>query len=227
MELKLTQNPYFFQKMNVPTCKLQYITDSLLFPKALEFGKVYYKVENNQLVAFKIAMYAVYSKLTTYNKVGISYLVETPGQDAVWVNDFITPDTIVYESKESFVQYQFNGRNNVDLVWKIGRCVFPTLARAAVIGLYGYAWAWDKNTNKPANFFYPNFHHFVVTADEVIGYIPQKNGIYDEVYLTKEECVKTRLEGIEIVEFGDPAIEVNIKFTPTTKVVHTLRFIEE
>jgi hypothetical protein len=52
-------------------------------------------------------------------------------------------------------------------------------------------------------------------------------GCDGEVFLTKEECVASRLDGIEIVEFCDEPIELNITILPNKKVTHTLHFVED
>jgi hypothetical protein len=59
-------------------------------------------------------------------------------------------------------------------------------------------------------------------------YIPAKTcGQFNDVFLNHEDCVKDRLNGMEIVEFADEPMEINIKIYPNTPKVHTLRFIEE
>jgi hypothetical protein len=47
------------------------------------------------------------------------------------------------------------------------------------------------------------------------------------VFVNHEDCVKDRLDGMEIVEFADEPLEINIKIYPNAPKVHTLRFIEE
>ena len=232
MEIKLTKSTDLFESMSAPTCDLTYICDNVLFPRCLHLGVTYYKLLNNKLTAFRVLAYAVYSRLTTYEKVGLSFLVQMPNEKPQWIEDFLDKNTPVFISKEKFLKHQVTGSSNVDLDWYIGRGVFPELARAAVIGFYGRCWSWNNDTNAPKNDFYPRFNHFVVTkhisGNTLFVHINKKTcGVWNEVHLTKEECVKSKIDGIEIVEFADEPVEVNITILPSTKVVHTLRFIEE
>lgn len=228
MNIQLTRNADIFDKYNVPTCDLTSIRDAVKFPRNLRFGTTYYKFYNNKLVAFRILAYAVYSRLTTYEKVGLTFLVQLPNNKPQWIEDFITEKTTIFGSKESFLAHQVRGNADTKLDWNIGRLVFPELARAAVIGFYGRCWSWDNDTNKPHNEFYPRFTHLFITDEGMSVYIPKKTcGQFSDVFISHEDCVKDRLNGMEIVEFADEPLEINIKIYPNTPKVHTLRFIEE
>lgn len=228
MNIQLTRNADIFDKYNVPTCDLTFIRDSVLFPSRLRFGTTYYKYSNGKLVAFRILAYAVYSHLTTYEKIGLSFLVQLPNSDPQWIEDFITENTTIFDSKESFLAHQVYGNADTKLDWEIGRFIFPKLARAAVIGFYGRCWSWNNDTNKPHNDFYPRFKHLFITDEGMSVYIPKKTcGQFNDVFVNHEDCVKDRLDGMEIVEFADEPLEINIKIYPNAPKVHTLRFIEE
>lgn len=228
MNIQLTRNADIFDKYNVPTCDLTSICDAVKFPRLLRFGVTYYKYYNNKLVAFRILAYAVYSRLTTHEEVGLSFLVQLPNSNPQWIKNFITEKTTIFDSKESFLKHQVCGDADTKIDWCIGRIVFPELARAAVIGFYGRCWSWDNDTNRPHNKFYPRFKHFFVTDEGMSVYIPAKTcGQFNDVFLNHEDCVKDRLNGMEIVEFADEPMEINIKIYPNTPKVHTLRFIEE
>lgn len=227
MNIQLTRNADIFDKYNVPTCNLTNIRDAVKFPRFLCFGETLYKYYNEKLVAFRILAYAVYSRLTT-DKVGLSFLVQLPNSKPQWIEDFITEKTIIFDSKESFLAHQVCGNADTKLGWDIGRMVFPELSRAAVIGFYGRCWAWDKNENKPHNEFYPHFTHLLITDEGMLVYISKNTcGQFSDVFLSQEDCVKDRLNGMEIVEFADEPMEINIKIYPNAPKVHTLRFIEE
>ena len=232
MQIKLTQNKDFFKGYNVPKCDLGYISDNeLLFPTELRFGKKYYKVGNgNKLVAFKILAYSVYSHHKYYKEMGLSFLVQLPNSEPQWIEKFITEKTTIFESKEAFFEHQVNGHCSIDLEWRIGRTAFTSLARAAVIGFYGRCWHWSDKTNTPRNDFYPDFEHLLVTKEGMMVCISKKSGIY-ETFLSKEDCVKNKLNGMEIEDFEEEDekedLVINIKITTTKAKVHTLHFIEE
>lgn len=226
MNIQLTQNTEIFNKHNVPTCDLTYICDAVKFPRLLRFGVTYYKYYNNKLVAFRILAYAVYSH--TNERVGLSFLVQLPNSKPQWIEDFITEKTTIFDSKESFLTHQVYGNADTKIDWTIGRVVFSELARAAVIGFYGRCWSWDNDTNKPHNKFYPRFKRLFVTDEGMSVYIPAKTcGQFNDVFINREDCIKEKLNGMEIVEFAEEPMEINIKIYPNAPRVHTLRFIEE
>lgn len=229
MNIQLTQSTEIFHKHNVPTCNLTSITDVLKFPSRLCFGTTYYKYDNNKLIAFRILAYAVHGNLLR-EKIGLSFLVQLPNSELQWIEDFITEKTTIFDSKESFLAHQVYGNADTKLGWEIGRLVFPELARAGVIGFYGRCWVWDNNTNKPINKFYPCFNRLFITDEGMFVCLPTKVTYLTHtlsMFTNQEDCVKDKLNGMEIVEFSEEPMEINIKIYPNAPKVHTLRFIEE
>lgn len=233
MEIKLTQNKEIFNTYNTPKCDLTYISDSdILFPTDLRFGKKYYKLDNTKkLVAFKVFAYAVYSRHTTYKKIGLSFLVQLPNSEPQWIEDFISQRDTIFDSKEAFFEHQVNGKCNIDLEWRIGRTAFSSLARAAVIGFYGKCWYWDTTTHNPQNEFYPRFEHLLVTKDGMSVCISKYTCGFNDTFISKTECVKKILNGMTIEDFEDEDekenLVINIQITTSKPKVHTLHFVEE
>ena len=229
MNIQLTQSTEIFHKYNVPTCNLTSIADVLKFPRRLCFGTTYYKYSDNKLVAFRILAYAVHSNLLG-EKIGLSFLVQLPNSEPQWIKDFITEKTIIFDSKESFLAHQVYGNADTKLGWESGRLVFPELARVAVIGFYGRCWVWSNDANKPTNKFYPCFNRLFITDEGMFVCLPIKVTHLTHsvnMFTNQEDCVKDKLDGMEIVEFSEEPMEINIKIYPNTPKVHTLRFIEE
>lgn len=233
MNYELTQNRAIFNKYNTPKCNLYYIDDNeMLFPTELQFGKKYYKVEKgNKLVAFKILAYAVFTRYISHHEIkGLSYFVQLPNSEPQWIEKFIQSDTAIFESKEAFLNHQVSGNCSIDLKWRIGRTAFTSLARAAVIGFYGKGWRWNTTTNRAHNDFYPRFEHLLVTKEGMKVYITKSGCGYKDVFLTKAECVKNQLNGMEIEDFEEDEkgeVVVNINITTSKAKVHTLHFIED
>ena len=227
MKIELTHSADLFDKLQVPTCELEYITDTFDFPRHLDFNRTYYKLYENKLLAFRILAYAVYSRLTTSQHIGISFLVQFPNEQPRWINDFLGKDSKIFESKEDFLEHQITGDKSVYLDWSCSTYVFRQLKGFNSISFEGKVYAWSNSRNCPTNNFKPTFTRFLVTQDTLFVQIKKYKSGYDKTYFTKEECVRDKIDGIEIVEFAEEPIEMNITILPNTKVTHTLRFIEE
>lgn len=170
MNIQLTKNFEPFDALNTPSCDISFVGDNIRFPRLLQFNRTYYKKIGNKLTAFRILAYAIYSKLTTYEKVCLTYLVQLPNEDPQWEEDFIDQHTCVFNSKEDFMRHQITPCN-INFDWQCGRIVFPTLARAAVIGFYGLCYSWSNSQNRPTNDFYPTFTRFMVVQDTLFVHI--------------------------------------------------------
>jgi hypothetical protein len=226
MKVKITQNHEFFNGMNAPSCNLETIPCNVKFPTHLCTGKIYYCMYDNKLTAFKILAYGVYSTYRHYQHIGISYLVQFPGEEPRWIKDFLKEDTRIFESKEDFLTHQNNGNHNVDLHW-LSNVHLREITHSNAICLVGKCYAWNKTRLMPYNEFLPCILHFMV-IDDTLYICVSKTCSDGKVYLSKEECVADNLNNLDIVEFADePIIEVNVNFATERKVVHTLRFIED
>lgn len=226
MEIKITQNNELFDSMNAPSCDLETIPCSVKFPTHLCMGKIYYGMYDNKLTAFKILAYAVYSTYFHYQHIGVSYLVQFPGEEPRWIKDFLDVNTRIFESKEDFLAHQIKGNYNVDLHW-LSHVHLSEITHSNAICLVGKCYVWNKTRLMPYNEFLPLMLQFMV-IDDTLYIRVSKTYSNDKVYLTKEECVADNLNNLDIVEFADePIIEVKVNFATERKVVHTLRFIED
>lgn len=225
-----TQSLDMFERMGAPTCKENdTITYEREFPSELLFGMTYFIYKNNKLIAFRVLAYAFYSQITTYRKEGLSFLIQTPNEPLKWEKDFLTTNSIVFDSVESFMEHQVSGKGNISLGWRYCTGVFPFLKGYESITLQGKVWKWDERKNCPTNDFHPRLDYFVVKDDDVIvGFDKKRLGT--NYFLTKQDCIKHRCDKLEIIDFDDIS-EVNvfedIKVSHTTKKIHTLRFIED
>lgn len=226
MKIKITQNHELFNSMNAPSCDLTCIPCSVTFPTHLCMGKIYYGMYNNKLTAFKVLAYAVYSTLVYQLHIGVSYLVQFPGEKPKWINDFLKKDTRIFENKEDFLTHQINGRDYVDLHW-LNHGHLREISHNNAISLVGKCYAWNNTRLMPYNEFPPHMLRFMVIDDTLYVCVSKTCGD-GKVYLSKEECVADKLNNLDIVEFSnEPIIEVNVNFATERKVVHTLRFIED
>lgn len=226
MKTTFTQSTKFFESISAPKVHTDHIGDGIQFPRNLKFNRTYYKYEENKLVAFRVLAYAYTCIRQSLDIYGLSFLVQFPNQQPCWENSFLTTKSKIFNSPDDFIKHQTTGNCEVDLYWEIGRCVFSNLAYAAVIGPKGNVWLWSDTYNCPVNTFNASFTHFVVCEQGLFIGIP-KSYCGDKYYLSAEECIKDRLNGLEIVDFAEEPVKITINVLPNTPKIHTLRFIEE
>ena len=145
-----------------------------------------------------------------------------PNEEPRWIDDFLNEKIRIFNSPEEFMKHQTGYDYAVELNWEKGKQVFPNLGYAAVIGLKGKVWQWSETYNSPTDNFSPEFDYFVVCADGLFVGISKQ-----EYYLSAEECVKGKLNGLEIVDFAEEPVKITINVLPNTPKIHTLRFIED
>ena len=233
-DLICTKSLSIFNELNVPSCDLQKIQSGMKFPTKLQFEHIYYTYKNNKLIAFKVLAYCVYSRLTTYEKVGLSFLVQMPNENAQWIEDFLQYDTMIFDSVDSFMSHQVYGNGNVSLGWEKACNVLTEFTTTFYTNtlqcktLEYKLWKWSGIKMYPTNNFIPYFKRCLFYKDSIYVYFPMKSLGGDDCFLSKEECVKSRLNGMEIVDFDEdkPTITINIDIK-TNKKIHTLRFLEE
>lgn len=228
MKTTFTQSTKFFESISAPKIgiKNEFITDSQKFPTKLEFNRTYYMYEDNKLIAFRVLAYAYTCVNSTLDIVELSYLVQLPNQQPCWKNLFLTTKSKVFNSPDDFIKHQSTGNCEIDLNWEIGRATFRDIAYAAVIGTRGNVWSWSNTYNCPVNNFFARFDYFVVCEQGLFIGIPKSYG-GDKYYLSAEECIKDRLNGLEIIDFAEEPVKITINVLPNAPKIHTLRFIEE
>lgn len=230
MNTNLTQSLSVFTSVNAPTCRYDYLKSSFQMPSNLKFNKTYYKYENGRLIAFRVLAYAVVGHVS-YDFIGLSFLVQLPNQQPKWIEKFLTTTTKVFDSKEMFMTYQNNSNCCANLGWTYCSHIYPNLNYAAVIGLRGKVFNWSDSQSCVVQTYSPIFERFMVCEEGTFIYIPRErqccNNTIERYYLSSQECIKDRLNGMEIVEFEDEPYTIKINVLPNTPKVHTLRFIEE
>ena len=224
--LIITKNENVFKTLNTPVFNkdTSSIYMELMFPQNLQFNKTYYTYYKNEITAFRIVAYAVtdeYNYMSSKLTPNLTYLVQFPNQKLIWLVDFLTENTIVCESKEQMIEYPLTNRK-VNLDWYHANNMFPNLAYAAVISVRGQV--WKKMDFTPCNNFHPYIKSFVVMGNDVLVLLDDKN---NEYFLSKEECVKSILDGCVINDFADEPFEIKVNVLPTQKTTYTLRITEE
>lgn len=195
--------------------------------KDFDFDKVYYAIlKDNELSAFKVIGYSFRSH---------KYCIQTP--NGYLFDNLI--ETNIFSSPQHY--YDYVGGNSKPLEFPYFEIMFEKvkfndkpLFRKRRMGGYSHddifdvnelSYKWSKNENRPI----PS-----QTYIDVVFYC--KNGVYinivtkDKQYLSYADCAKDGLSNIEIVDFGNNEMNININVVINTepkKVVRTLTIIEQ
>ena len=215
--LEVTFNLEPFKRNGVPYigCRNGYHIHKMegKYPSTNVFNRTFYKVYNNNLTAFRVLAWAI-----AWNNYNNSYLVQFPQGEPQWIEGFLengknynsvdeyTRDVVKGEPIKNAVEYetlhhmfdrnQPKGVTDVDYNW----C---------------FMHSWSITPTHTINQRASKINYFMVTAEGAFVGLshPQSGATY---YSTREECVKSKLDGLKVIDFGDEEkITIEIKVTPT------------
>lgn len=229
INITFTQSNEIFNKFNVPYNRYchQWFDNGLKFPFNMEFEKTYYKHNGNGLIAFRILAYTIDDSDCSNYK--ISYLVQLPNQAPKWESDFITMKTNVYSSVEEYVMS--GGSQFVNLGWA------DITATQQVSIWHGYEKRYFFKgtfyTIKNGAVCESGGHYcnrlFVTKNGWLVGIA--KRNLYDTsgengVYLHKADAMRVLLDNMEIVDFAEQPISIDITILPNTPKTTKLKFVD-
>lgn len=204
---------------NMKNNNLRYFSNATFIPIGFKFNKVYYYQENDTLISFKILCCCFHR-----NSENWYFLVQFPNGETKWINEFLE-DKCFFESVDNYFDY-LNGNNSLALEIKLTRLyvINNTESEYNKNFVNQHTWIWNEGLSRPC------------TKETLISYIIyNENGISlvmdkkEDEFFTKEECLKSRLNNMKIVEFNDnPSISVSISIEKKSEpIIRTLHFIEK
>jgi hypothetical protein len=229
VNIQFTQSNEIFDRFNVPyqTHCHQYFCLNIDFPFRLKFERTYYKYTGNGLTAFRILGYTIDDSDCSNYK--LSYLVQLPNQAPKWESNFISRRINVYASVEDYVIS--GGSNAVDLGWA------SIMATQQVKTWLGYNdrffFKGEFYTIKNGAVCESKGHYcnrlFVTKNGWLVG-IAKKNmsGYQGEkgVYLDKADAMRVLLNDMEIVDFAEEPITIDITILPNTPKTTKIQFVD-
>ena len=218
-------NNEIFNQYEVPTLHYQrrYFGTKIKFPFGLNFEKTYYKRIDGKLVGFRILAYALVDGQDEASF--FSYLVQLPNQAPKWEKGFITPKSNIYASVEEYVLSA--GEQSADLNW---RDITYTNQVRFNNDLYYF--------NKP---FYTikddavcisnegaNCTRLLVTKNGWLVGIQKNSYSSGEkgIYLNKADAMRKLLDNMEVVDFAEEPINIDITILPNTEKTTKIMFVE-
>lgn len=226
-----TQDLTAFKKIDVPMFEyaVWWFSENYKIPEHIYFNTVYYKYDSNLkgLVAFRILAYSVYQKRDK-NSCSLIFLVELPNQSPQWIKDFITPETMVYDSVESYVSS--SGTNTTELGWRdMWRCLLMKRVHHDTFFFNKKFYSIKNGAVIESDGAYVRTMVFV--EDGCLVCISRKN-LNDNkgegnIYFTQADASRDLLDGLIVTDFADPAtIDITIEVLPTAPKVMQIKIIE-
>lgn len=220
MEVNLTYSFKEFEKLNTPIYHSRGLHNTM-YPQFLKFNKTYYLLNDKQLTAFRIlAISFEKSGFSTY----MYCFVQLPNQEPKWVKQFITKNSIVFANKDDMFEY-LKGNQNVNINTKWGYISHFLLHNKNYkfdADYYEGEWVWDSCEKCPVK-NWTIFEHILITEGKVNFSI-----LIDScAYPTKEECLKSQLDGFVIDDFMEEPTKIELTILPNKAKTHILKFVEE
>lgn len=229
LNISFTQSSKVFNQFNTPTFKYvhQWFNRTILFPFKLEFEKTYYKYNGKGLTAFRVLAYTIDDTNTSDYK--LSFLVQLPNQEPRWISNFINSNTNVYASKEDYILS--GGSQKINLGWNSLE--------------YNHHFKFYNGFND-RYFFNENFYtikngavcestgtycnRLLISKNGwLVGISKENRSNYkgeNGVYLNKIDAMSVLLDNMDIVDFEEQPIHIEINVLPNTPKYTKIKFVE-
>ena len=191
-------------------------------PKNLSIGKLYYFLsKEGNLVAFKIHAYTFVRSTYSSNLYG---LIQTPTETS-WRNDVF--DGLIFENVEDYYTYLESGKGNI----RIKKQPFNEKGNDNDTSFHLYkTYYWRKAYQRP-QVTNTRMWRILITETHIyveVDYTHAQYGTRENGFSSAEECIKYNIDGMKIMDFGDPKVIVNIQIEePKTPKVRVIKFIED
>ena len=233
MKTNVTFNSQKFETLNVPQLNLTHIKHFKL--PNLKLNTTYYKLKENSLQAFRILAIALNSSMYGTYQLNrfVSYLVQLPNKEPIWVNNFITENSIVFENYDKYISYM-QGDKNVNVTksdnW------YSSQNHIQELNNYDYrtdtiksSWCINKNTKQPCAKD-TKIKYFLLLENSLEICLKHEEEFYltkgETFFNTKEECIAYHLNGFTIDDFAEEVQEISIKVLPNKPTRKTIHVIE-
>ena len=188
-----------------------------MIPNNIVLGKTYYYLNCGDLIAFKVRAYSFRSEGA---KGVLVALIETP--KGRWWSETIFEGKI-FESVEDYYTYLASGKGLFFV--KKDQMTFRGNTHLEFINTY----FWHKGLARPQK-TNTQMHYILITDTKIyigVDYTHAQYGVREQGFTSGEDCIKANIEGMKIIEFAEPQININITIEePTEPKVRVLKFID-
>lgn len=204
---EFTQNLQELKKLNVP-CTFadayppDYIYDSFKIPTNIELGKTYYKLDGNNLIAFRILAFSfgdTFEKGNCGRIISNTYMyVQYPNETPKW--EKLNYNMTLFPSKEDYSLYMLDPKNKFEIEYNYLKFIIPNTT-------YDYIYVWYRGGcyNHRAK-----IKHILYTPN---GFFI---GIFDNdfiLYNDKADCIANNINKVNVIDFEDtqtPSLDIRI-----------------
>lgn len=246
MKVHFTTDPTIFLDLDVLPLQKWTLSDKKI-PTNIEFGKVYYRMRDNKLVAFKILAMSIVKgdmvktmsdqQKSESNTPFVAYLVQYADSALCeWVKHILSAP--IFTSKEHYIAYANGCADEFGLEYVYLSEYLKNTPNTKVswdrlgfgadsIELYQtYRWS-----NGDRALLYQTYVEKILIVNEGIFIQLNHNKDWEGSYTrngypTKDACVKSRLDGLEIVDFESESISLNIQIEITKPSITKLKVVE-
>ena len=188
-----------------------------MLPSNIVLGKTYYFLNEGDLMAFRIKAYTF---ISTGTHCTLSALVETP-QGTFWSTTILSRK--IFESVEDYYTYLASGKGLLNI-----NSQRLTLHGSTSL-CFKKTYYWNKSCSRPM-VTETRMHYILITDTKIyvgIDYTHAQYGVKEQGFMSGEDCIKANIEGMKIIEFAEPQININITIEePTEPKVRVLKFID-
>lgn len=217
--INVTFDTRMFEQIGTPEMNKNYVWGGESLPN-IEYNKVYYRLDGNKLIAFKVLASAL------NNGHNFVHLVQEVGKSPMWSKYFNVDNKIIFENVDDVFRHAETGVGGIN--------VFEGKSIKHIIPV-GYINS-DENIKFKKTYYWCNHTNKVCMRHTDIKYVLiNGDGIFfglslrDGEFTSKADVIKSRFDGLEIMYFPPTDFDINIKVevSPSKPIVRTLTITEE
>lgn len=218
MKTNVIYDTRMFEQIGTPTMDNTYLWSGNSLPN-FKYNKVYYRLNGNKLISFKVLASAINKDKE------FVHLVQEVGKSPMWCKYFSAENKFIYESVEDVFTHAESGRGGINVFDGV------SIKHKLPIGYIGE----NENIKFKHSHYWCKYSNGVKTHNSIIKYVfINEDGIFfglslkEGEFFSKADVIKARFEGLEIMDFPPTDFDINIKVevSPSKPIVRTLTIIE-
>ena len=217
--INVTFDTQMFGQIGMPTFNNNYVWSGKTLPN-FEYNKVYYRLDGKKLIAFKVLATALNTK---HNFV---YLVQEVGKSPMWSNYFNAENKIIFENVDDVFRHAETGVGGINVFeGKSIKHIIPVgYLNSDEYIKFKKTYYWCNHTNQVC-MRHSDIEYVLINGDGIFFGLSLKDG----EFTSKADVIKSRFDGLEIMDFPPTDFEINIKVevSPSKPIVRTLIITEE
>lgn len=217
--INVTFDTRMFEQIGTPVRNNNYVYGGKSLPN-IEYNKVYYRLNGNKLIAFKVLASAL----------DIDHhfvcLVQEVGKSPMWSNYFYGDNKIIFENVDDVFRHAETGVGGINVFdGKPIKHMIPVgYIDSGEYIKFLKTYYWCNHTNKVC-MRHSDIKYVLINGDGIFFGLSLRKG----EFTSKADVIKSRFDGLEIMDFPPTDFDINIKVevSPSKPIVRTLTITEE